>query len=285
MRVNQQVAATDVDFIFQHKGNGFAGGGFLQVAVEGDDTRHARFDARRQHLQTLANLHGTGGDRAGEAAEIKVRTVNILHREAQRLALDHPLDLHGFEDFQQRRATVPRHIRALAGDIIAFQRRQRHKADIKVARQLLGKGQIIFPDLVEARFAKLDEIHFVDRHYQVFNAQQRRDEAVTAGLVEHALARIDQQDRQVAGGRAGGHIARVLLVPRGVGDDKFALFGREVAIGHVDGDALLALSLQAVHQQRQVQLFALGAVTLAVVVQRRELVFIDLARIVQQAAN
>ena len=108
---------------------------------------------------------------------------------------------------------------------------------------------------------------------------------MTAGLVEHALARIDQQDRQVAGGRAGGHIARVLLVPRGVGDDKFALFGREVAIGHVDGDALLALSLQAVHQQRQVQLFALGAVTLAVVVQRRELVFIDLARIVQQAAN
>ena len=46
-----------------------------------------------------------------------------------------------------------------------------------------------------------------------------------------------------------------------------------------------SLGLQAVHQQRQVQLFALGAVTLAVVVQRRELVFIDLARIVQQAAN
>ena len=49
--------------------------------------------------------------------------------------------------------------------------------------------------------------------------------------------------------------------------------------------ALLVDGLQAVHQQRQVQLFALGAVTLAVVVQRRELVFIDLARIVQQAAN
>ncbi len=31
LRVNQQVAATDVDFIFQHKGN-FAGGGFLQVS-------------------------------------------------------------------------------------------------------------------------------------------------------------------------------------------------------------------------------------------------------------
>ena len=108
---------------------------------------------------------------------------------------------------------------------------------------------------------------------------------MTAGLVEHAFTRVDQQDRQIAGGRAGGHIAGVLLVPRGVGDDKFAFFRREVAIGHVDGDALLALGLQAIHQQRQVQFFALGAVTLAVVVQRRELIFIDLTGIVQQAAN
>jgi hypothetical protein len=108
---------------------------------------------------------------------------------------------------------------------------------------------------------------------------------VTTGLIEHAFARVDQQDRQVAGGRAGGHIAGVLLVPRGVGDNKFALLGREVAIGDVDGDALLALSLQAVHQQRQIQFFALGTVTLAVVMQRRELIFVNLAGIVQQAAN
>ena len=108
---------------------------------------------------------------------------------------------------------------------------------------------------------------------------------MTAGLIQHAFARVDQQDRQIAGGRAGGHIAGVLLVPRGVSDDKFALLGGEIAIGHVDGDALLALGLQAIHQQRQVQFFALGAVALAVVVQRRELIFIDLAGIVQQTAN
>ena len=39
---------------------------------------------------------------------------------------------------------------------------------------------------------------------------------------------------------------------RRVGDDELALVGGEVAVGHVDGDALLALGLQAVHQQRQV---------------------------------
>jgi hypothetical protein len=41
-------------------------------------------------------------------------------------------------------------------------------------------------------------------------------------------------------------------VARGVGDDELALGGGEVAVGDIDGDALLALGLQAVDQQRQV---------------------------------
>ena len=39
-----------------------------------------------------------------------------------------------------------------------------------------------------------------------------------------------------------------------VADDELALFGGEVAVGHVDGDALLALGTQAVGQQGQVGL-------------------------------
>lgn len=72
---------------------------------------------------------------------------------------------------------------------------------------------------------------------------------------------------------------------RGVRDDKFALGGGEIAVGHVDGDALLALRLQAVHQQRQVQLLAGGAELLAVGLQRLQLIFIDLLGVVQQAAD
>ena len=108
---------------------------------------------------------------------------------------------------------------------------------------------------------------------------------MATGLIQHAFARVDQQNRQIAGRGAGRHIAGVLLMSRRVGDNKFTLLGREVAVGHVDSDALLALRLQSVYQQRQVELFALGAVTLAVVVQRGELIFIDLTRIVQQAAD
>ncbi|KUR11756.1 sulfate adenylyltransferase, partial [Klebsiella aerogenes] len=54
----------------------------------------------------------------------------------------------------------------------------------------------------------------------------------------------------------------------------------EVAIGDINGDALLALGLQAIHQQRQIQFLALSTVTLAVIVQGRELIFINLALLV-----
>jgi hypothetical protein len=79
-----------------------------------------------------------------------------------------------------------------------------------------------------------------------------RQVGVAPGLGQHALARVDQDDRQVGGRGGGDHVARVLLVARRVGDDVLAAAGAEVAIGDVDGDALLALGLQAVGQQRQV---------------------------------
>jgi hypothetical protein len=55
-------------------------------------------------------------------------------------------------------------------------------------------------------------------------------------------------------GRAGaGHrVARVLHVPRAVGQDERALGRREVAVGHIDRDALLPLGAKTVGEQRQV---------------------------------
>ena len=53
---------------------------------------------------------------------------------------------------------------------------------------------------------------------------------------------------------AGGHVAGVLLVAGRVGDDELALVGGEVAVGDVDGDALLALGLEAVGEQGEIDL-------------------------------
>ena len=62
-----------------------------------------------------------------------------------------------------------------------------------------------------------------------------------ARLLDDAVAGVDEDDRQIGGRDAGDHVARVLDVPRAVGDDEVAVRRREVAVGDVDRDALLAL--------------------------------------------
>jgi hypothetical protein len=105
-------------------------------------------------------------------------------------------------------------------------------------------------------------------------------------LLEHAVAGVDEDDRQLARRCAGGHVARVLLVAGRVGDDELAAVGREVAVGDVDGDALLALGLQAVGQEGEVDLTGTGgADLLAVALHRGELVLVNHLGVVEQAAD
>jgi hypothetical protein len=130
-----------------------------------------------------------------------------------------------------------------------------------------------------------DQVHLVHRQHHVANTQQRGDVGVPAGLGQQALARIDQHHGEVRGGRAGGHVAGVLLVAGTIGDDVAAPIGAEVAVGDVDGDALLALGLQAVEQQRVVHRLALGAMALAVALERRQLVVEQVLAFEQQPAD
>ncbi len=107
-------------------------------------------------------------------------------------------------------------------------------------------------DGAEHGFLVAHRVHLVHRHHQVRNAQQRGDVAMPARLLQHAVARVDQDHGQIGSGGAGGHVARVLLVPRRIGDDEFAPRRGEIAIRDVDGDALLPLGPQAVRQQRKI---------------------------------
>jgi hypothetical protein len=78
-------------------------------------------------------------------------------------------------------------------------------------------------------------------------------------LLEHALARVDEDQREVGSRRAGDHVARVLLVAGGVGDDELPPRRAEVAVRHVDSDALLALRAQPVGEQREVHVAVAAA--------------------------
>ena len=140
-------------------------------------------------------------------------------------------------------------------------------------------------DLAEHRLRILDQIHLVHRQHHVANAEQRRDVGVPARLRQQALARIDQHHRHVGGGSAGGHVAGVLLVSGTVGDDETALVCAEVAVGHVDGDALFALGVEAIEQQRVVDLLTLRSMPLAVARERGKLVVEQVLAFVQQPAD
>ena len=109
-----------------------------------------------------------------------------------------------------------------------------------------------------------------------------REKAVAARLRQHALARIDKDHGKVGGRRTGDHVARILLVPRRIGDDELALFGREKAIGDVDRDSLLALGGKPVDEQREIDLTALRTDALAVGLERGELILEDHLAVVEQ---
>ncbi len=66
------------------------------------------------------------------------------------------------------------------------------------------------------------------------------------------LERIDQHHRRIGAGGGRHHVAGVLLMAGRVADDVFAIRRGEVAVGHVDRDALLAFGREAVREERQV---------------------------------
>ena len=54
--------------------------------------------------------------------------------------------------------------------------------------------------------------------------------------------------RRIGAGGAGHHVLDEFLVPGRVDDDVFALRGAEPDLARVDGDVLVALGLQRVHE-------------------------------------
>ena len=117
----------------------------------------------------------------------------------------------------------------------------------------------------------------------MLDPQQVGDEAVALGLLDHAFAGVDEDDGEVGGGGTGHHVAGILGVAGGVGDDELALGRGEVAVGDVDGDALLALGLEAVGEEGEVDVLVAAAA--GGFLHGLELVLEDGFGIIEQAAD
>ncbi len=101
------------------------------------------------------------------------------------------------------------------------------------------------------------------------------------GLGQNTLARVNQDHGQISGRCPSDHVSGVLFMPRCIGHDELALFGCEETIGHVDGDALLTLSGQAIDQQGKVDLLPLRSHLFAVGFQRGQLIFENHFRVIK----
>ena len=281
---SDDVAAAHVDLVREGEGHGLAGPGAVEVSIRADDAVYRRGPVRGADQHGVAGAHEAGGYRAREAAELGVGAVHPLDRHAKGRALAVGGDVGRFEGLEQRRPVVPIHGGGRLGDVVAGQSRYGNAGDAGHIEPL-RKVAVGLDDPVVDVFGPVHEVHLVDGQDHMAHSQQGQDGGVPAGLRQHPLAGVDEHHREIGGGCAGDHVPCVLLMSRGVGNDERALAGGEHAIGDVDGDALLAFRLKAVHQQGQVEVVALGAVPLAVGLHLRELVLEDQPGFVEQAAD
>ena len=91
-------------------------------------------------------------------------------------------------------------------------------------------------------------------------------------LGQHPLAGIYQEHSQICRRCAGCHIARILLMTGGIGDDKLSVFCGKKTISNINRDALFTFRCQAVDQKSEVNILTLCANFLRVLLKCSELV-------------
>jgi hypothetical protein len=96
-------------------------------------------------------------------------------------------------------------------------------------------------EFVEALLRIPLQVHFVDEHGDLANAEEIQEVAVTARLFLHTFICINEEQRRFCVGRAGDHILEELLMAGGIDDDVLALLSLEPDLRSIDGDVLVAL--------------------------------------------
>ncbi len=105
------------------------------------------------------------------------------------------------------------------------------------------------------------------------------------GLGQKALARIDEHDREIRVRGSGRHVSGILLMAGCVGDDERARRRCEISVGDIDGDALFALGLEAIDEQREIDAVLRRAELLRVALERDELIVENQLLLVKQAPD
>ena len=206
----------------EQDGDGHRRERLVDRAVEGVQPRDARARLRREHDDLVAGPQDAPRHLARVASVVGgVVAHDPLDSEAGLVDVAIVGDVDGLQVLEQRQAAVPGHPLGSLHDVVAVQRADRHVGEVAHVQATGELGELAH-DRVEGLLVVVDEVHLVDGDREVGDAQQRGDEGVALGLLEDALARVDEDHREVGRRRAGDHVARVLNVAGGVGDDELA---------------------------------------------------------------
>ncbi len=255
------VATGDVDLVVERDRDGLPRLGRLEVRdvpldvqVVGDDAIDHCGSARVGDDHRVALRDATGDHGARVAAEVALGAHDELHREAERLLAEHLHRLPRLERTQEGRALVPGHLGARSSDVVAHEGADGDRDDLRHV-EARGRRAHDADDLLERGVLVSDEVHLVDGHDHRLHAHERADGEVAMRLRADSARGIDHEDGHIAVGCGHRHVARVLLVPGRVRHEDTAAVGQvHVPVGDVDGDALLALGLEPVGEEGEVDL-------------------------------
>src|SRR4029453_9604831 len=204
--------------------------------------------AGRHDDDFVAGAQAAGLDATGDDAAV-VEFKDRLHRQPQRQLLQRPRRFERIERFDNGRPTVPVDPRRVFRNAVAGARGNRnyrrrcHAEAGQMRRNLVA-------DLFKACRAEIDAVHLVYDNRDLLDAQQMQQIAVTPGLVADAFQRVDDQDRAVGLRGAGDHVAQEFGVTGRIDQHDVARARPETDLRGVDGDALVALGLQRIQEER-----------------------------------
>ena len=115
---------------------------------------------------------------------------DVLNGEAAVLQIAVAADVHFFQVAEQGAAFVPRHIHRSFHHIVAQQRADWNEFDVRNVEPRREIAESRGDGLVRI-FVEIYQVHFVDADHEVFDAQQRCDEAVPVGLFHEPMPGID----------------------------------------------------------------------------------------------
>ena len=233
------IAAADVGLVVESKHDRLRGMSLSEIAIPGGDGANpaAYFGGQRDNL--VAGANAARGDLAGEAPEILIGADHTLDRKTKVALRALGCKWDRLEKFEKARSAVPGSPGAAVHDVVAREGADGNRDQFRNFKDG-GESEQVATVLFENFFGEVDQIHLVDGGDHRRDAEQRGDAGMPARLIEDAFTRVDQDDGNIGRGSPGSHIARVLLVAGRVGDDEFSLRRREIAVGDIDGDALLA---------------------------------------------